>query len=231
MSLFSDPQRFVISTIYLLPAILVGLVLHEMAHAYVAVARGDQTPRLDGRLSLNPAHHLDPLGTLMIIFFRFGFARPVRINPLRLRGAFDTALVALAGPLTNLLIAVIASFPLKIWITQGGALRLDTDLLTTDPLSVVFRLLLGVFYLNIVLMIFNLLPIPPLDGYNLLKGLAGPANRVFFIRLEMQLQVVYAVLLLALFLGGATLLFRYVIFPIYGALATLLLSQPLYLNF
>jgi Zn-dependent protease len=234
----SDPLRFVVSTLYLLPAILVGLVLHELAHAYVAVARGDPTPRLDGRLSLNPARHLDPLGTIMLILFRFGYARPVRVNPLRLRGPFDMALVALAGPLANLLIAVIVSFPLKILIAQrqlpgcfealGGA-RVCIPSLSSDPLTILVHLLVGIFYLNIVLMVFNLLPIPPLDGYNLVKALAGPGSRAFFIRLERQLQIVYAVLLIALFLGGAGLLFRYVITPIYVALATLLLSQPVYL--
>jgi Zn-dependent protease len=234
--LFEDPARFIVSTLFLLPAILLGLVLHEMAHAYVAVARGDDTPRLDGRLSPNPAHHLDPLGTLLIVFFRFGYARPVRINPLRLRGPFDMALVALAGPLMNLLIAVVVSFPLKLWIVGhnlpssciGNVCLAE---LQTDPFSLVFLLLLGIFYLNIVLMVFNLLPIPPLDGYNLVKGLAGPGRRAFFIRLEMQMQFVYVFLILLLFLGAARFLFSAVILPIYNLLATLLLSQPIYLAF
>ncbi len=228
MFFFQDPVRFVVSTLYLLPAMLLGLVLHEMGHAYVAVARGDQTPRLDGRLSPNPARHLDPIGTLLILLFRFGYARPVRINPLRLRGRLDIALVALAGPLMNLLIAVLVSFPLKIWITERAVPASVMDLLSVDPEAVVFRLLIAIFYLNIVLMVFNLLPIPPLDGYNLVKGLAGPASRTFFIRLEMQLQIVFAFLILALFLGGARYLFQFVILPIYDALATVLLSQPVY---
>ncbi len=228
MPLIGDPLRFVVSTLYLLPAILIGLVLHEMAHAYVAVARGDQTPRLDGRLSFNPARHLDPLGTIMLILFRFGYARPVRVNPLRLGGPLDMALVALAGPLMNLLIAVVVSFPLKVWIAQGGTRAVDGDLFTTDPYSIGFRLLLTVFFLNIVLMVFNLLPIPPLDGYNLLKGLAGPGNRGMFIRLEMQMQLVYAVLLIALFLGASRYLFQYVILPVYFVLADPLIGQPIY---
>jgi Zn-dependent protease len=103
--------------------------------------------------------------------------------------------------------------------------------LQTDPYSLVFLLLLGIFYLNIVLMVFNLLPIPPLDGYNLVKGLAGPGRRAFFIRLEMQMQFVYVFLILLLFLGAARFLFSAVILPIYNLLATLLLSQPIYLAF
>jgi Zn-dependent protease len=107
---FSDPVQFVVNSLYLIPALLIGLIGHEFAHAAVAVARGDQTPRLDGRLSLNPSHHLDPLGTIAILLIGFGWAKPVRINPFRMRGRYDAALVALAGPVTNLLIAFLGRF-------------------------------------------------------------------------------------------------------------------------
>ena len=110
--LFGDPQQFIITSLFLIPGLLLGLVLHEYAHARVAVARGDETPRIDGRLSLDPSHHLDPLGTIAIFLIHFGWAKPVRINPGRMRHRFDPALVALAGPLTNLLIAVALSIPL-----------------------------------------------------------------------------------------------------------------------
>src|ERR1700694_2308697 len=93
---------------------LLGLVLHEYAHARVAVARGDQTPRLDGRLSLDSSHHLDPLGTIAILLIHFGWAKQARISPSRIHHRFDPALVALAGPATNILIAIALSIPLKL---------------------------------------------------------------------------------------------------------------------
>src|SRR5207253_10085234 len=79
-------MQFVINALYLIPALLVGLIGHEFSHASVAVARGDETPRLDGRLSLNPSHHLDPLGSIAVLLVGFGWAKPVRINPYRMRG-------------------------------------------------------------------------------------------------------------------------------------------------
>src|SRR5207245_4060068 len=88
---FGDPIQFIIAAIFLIPGLVLGLVLHEAAHAAVAVARGDQTPRLDGRLSLNPSHHLDPLGTIAVLLVHFGWAKPVRINPSRMRHRFDPA--------------------------------------------------------------------------------------------------------------------------------------------
>jgi Zn-dependent protease len=183
--LFGDPQQFIITSLYLIPGLLLGLVLHEYAHARVAVARGDQTPRADGRLSLDPSHHLDPLGTIAIFLIHFGWARPVRINPGRMRHRFDPALVALAGPLTNLLIAVALSLPLKLLLDQ-------------QP-PVLFRLLLSAFYLNIVLGVFNILPIPPLDGYNLVGTLLRRRFPRFFFQVDANRQVITLLLVLLVF--------------------------------
>jgi Zn-dependent protease len=185
MPFFGDPQQFIITSLYLIPGLLLGLVLHEYAHARVAVARGDETPRLDGRLSLDPSHHLDPLGTVAMFLIHFGWAKPVRINPARMRHRFDPALVSVAGPLTNLLIAVALSIPLKL-------------LVAAEP-PVIFRLLLMAFYLNIVLGIFNILPIPPLDGYNLVATLLRRRfPRVFYL-VDVNRQVITLLLILVIF--------------------------------
>src|ERR1700737_2482505 len=136
---FSDPVTFIVNALYLIPALLIGLIGHEFAHAAVAVARGDQTPRLDGRLSLNPSHHLDPLGTIAILLIGFGWAKPVRITPFRMRGRYDAALVALAGPLTNLLIAFVLAIPIKLGVLAGAF----------DPSSPPWRLLQVAFLLNV----------------------------------------------------------------------------------
>ena len=141
--------------VWLLPFLIVSLVLHELAHAYVATWLGDPSPRADGRLSFNPIVHLDPLGTAMFVItalvssFIFGWAKPVMVNPRYFRRPqIDMALVAVAGPATNLLLALGC----VAWLIHGN---LDGTLQ-----EVVIR----AFEVNVVLGVFNLIPIPPLDG-------------------------------------------------------------------
>ena len=190
--MFSDPVSFVINALYLIPALLVGLIGHEFAHAVVAVARGDQTPRIDGRLSLNPSHHLDPLGTLAILLVGFGWAKPVRINPFRMRGRYDAALVALAGPVTNLLIAFVLAIPIKLGVLSGGF----------DPSFPPWRLLQVAFILNVVLAVFNLIPVPPLDGYSFLSSLFRRRLPAPFVWIDRNAQAILLVFVLVIFLGG-----------------------------
>jgi Zn-dependent protease len=199
----ADPIQFIVNALYLIPALLIGLIGHELAHAAVAVARGDQTPRLDGRLSLDPSHHLDPLGTIAIFFIGFGWAKPVRINPYRMRSPLDPALVALAGPLANLLIAYVLSIPIKLALIAGSF----------NASSPPWRLLQVAFILNVVLAVFNLLPIPPLDGYSFLSSLFRRRFPEFFFRIDsnrMAIMLVFVlVLLVSNFLGLSILSFIY----------------------
>lgn len=211
---FGDPVQFVVNALYLVPALLVGLIGHELAHATVAVARGDQTPRLDGRLSLNPSHHLDPLGTIAIFLIGFGWAKPVRINPSRMRGPFDAALVALAGPFANLLIAFLVAIPLKLVVLAGSL----------DASSPPLRLLLAVFILNVVLAVFNLLPIPPLDGYSFLSSLLRRRFPEFFFRIDGQQQAIMLVFVLVLVLSG--FLGWSILQPIYTPVVRFILALP-----
>lgn len=193
-----DPIQFIVNVLYLIPALLVGLIGHELAHALVAVARGDETPRLDGRLSLVPNHHLDPLGTIAVFFIGFGWAKPVRINPFRMRGRLDPALVAVAGPLANLLIAFILALPIKLGINAG----------VFDGGFPLWRLLLVAFYLNVALAIFNLLPIPPLDGYNLAATLLRRRFAELFFWIDNHRTVIMLVfVVLVLFTGILPLLY------------------------
>ncbi len=141
----------------LVPVLLVSLMLHELAHGLVAYWLGDPTAKRAGRLSLNPIKHLDPLGTAMFFityllgWFVFGWAKPVPVSPYyfknRQRGM---ALVGLAGPLTNFALAVA-------FVVLLNALRVDAN-------GIVFEVLFLIFQVNIVLGIFNLIPVPPLDG-------------------------------------------------------------------
>jgi Zn-dependent protease len=212
--LSGDPIQFIVNALYLVPGLLIGLIGHELAHAAVAVARGDQTPRVDGRLSLNPSHHLDPLGTIAIFLIGFGWARPVRINPARMRRPLDAALVALAGPVANLAIAFLLSLPIKLGFLAGSF----------DPSSPLWRVVQVAFTLNVVLAVFNLIPVPPLDGYSFLSSVFRRRFPEFFFRIDSNRQAIMLVLVLVLllssFLGFSVLRF------IYAPVAQFILALP-----
>ena len=141
-----------------LPALLVAIVFHEYAHALAANLQGDPTPRAHGRLTLNPLAHLDWIGLAMLWFFRFGWARPVPINPYNFRNPrTGLILTSLAGPLANVLLAFLSLVLLRLnWLGPASPYRLLAELFLTY---------------NLILAVFNLIPIPPLDGYRVLSGL------------------------------------------------------------
>ncbi|MDO4246203.1 site-2 protease family protein [Deinococcus sp. VB343] len=141
-------------------ALVLSLTVHEFAHAYTADRLGDPTPRRFGRVTLNPLKHLDPFGTLLLLFAGFGFARPVPINPNNL-GRWGTLWATAAGPLSNLLIALLCAGLLALLpMSQMGAVILIT-----------------VLSINVVLAVFNLLPIPLLDGSRILGALIPSMGR------------------------------------------------------
>ena len=144
--------------IYLVPAALLAICGHEYAHGYVSWKMGDPTPMQDGRLSMNPLHHLDPLGTLCLIFFHFGWAKPVRINYWyykdRKKGVL---LTCLAGPAANFLMAIIGLFVMGIIYKFTGGF-------VNGVLLWLYKLMNYFVVLNVGLGIFNLIPVPPLDG-------------------------------------------------------------------
>ena len=182
-------------------ALLVGITFHEFSHALVADQLGDHRPRALGRVSLNPLRHLDPVGALVFVIAGFGWGKPVPVNAYALRpGRTGLTMVALAGPLANF---VVASLVAVIFRTLQLAGLLDADF----PRQVVAL----VVYFNVALGLFNLIPIPPLDGYNVVLPLLPP--RQAFVA-QRYAQYGYIVLLLLLFLsygsGGGPLdwLFR-----------------------
>jgi Zn-dependent protease len=160
-----EPQLFVAFLI----AVVIGFTLHEFAHAAVATLQGDQTARSQGRLTLNPISHLDPLGSIAIVLAGIGWARPVPFNPANLRSQrFGAVIISLAGPATNFLVAIVAAVALR-FVYPGAADTFDVDF------SVI--LLSTLVTLNVVLGVFNLLPIPPLDGSRLLSILLPPSRQ------------------------------------------------------
>jgi len=147
--------------------LLTAFPVHEFAHAWTANYFGDDTPRLNGRLTLNPLAHLDPLGSLMMIFVGFGWAKPVPINPyvLQRRSPAATMLVSLAGPMSNFLMAIIASIPFRLGLVSVAAIgQASSSLLPNLP-----WFLFLFIYINLFLMLFNLLPLFPLDGEKVLE--------------------------------------------------------------
>jgi Zn-dependent protease len=188
----SNPVRFV----GFLVAIILGITVHEFMHAYAAHRLGDDTARLLGRLSLNPIAHLDPFGTLLIVLAGFGYGKPVPFNESRLRSALGVSVVAFAGPLANLALAAVCAIPLRF----GGA-----DLLG----GAYDTILTEVVVLNCVLAVFNLIPIPPLDGSNVVYGLLSPQLKYSW----RTYQQYGPILLLLLLFFGARILSALVFAP------------------
>ena len=158
MSLFAN-------IVYSLPAVLIAIVFHEWAHAFVSYKLGDTTAKSQGRLSLNPLNHLDPVGILCLLLFRVGWAKPVQINPYMYKDKKSgTALTALAGPIMNFMIAFIAIFIMGL---------IEKYFLTTYTYVIyfIYKLALNIAYINLGLGLFNLIPIPPLDGSKVLAVL------------------------------------------------------------
>ncbi|GFN23433.1 MAG: site-2 protease family protein [Thermoanaerobacteraceae bacterium] len=157
-----------------IPAILLALTFHEYAHGKVAYLLGDPTPKYQGRLTLNPLAHLDILGTLLLLVAGFGWAKPVQVNPyyFQMDRRKGMMLVALAGPLMNLVLAYLAAVVLQVSVYRG----------LKEPFILTF-LHLSVMY-NVVLAVFNLLPLPPLDGSRVLAGLVSRQSAGYLYQLE-----------------------------------------------
>lgn len=153
-------------------AILVAIAIHECAHAYAAYLLGDDTARLQGRMTLNPLSHIDLMGALLFVTVGFGWAKPVPVNPVNLRHPKrDMAIVAVAGPLSNLLLAFLCY--IALYLLYGNSPQSFHDIVfgleATGVQAMVQHLLLGSLLVNLGLMAFNLLPVPPLDGSNILR--------------------------------------------------------------
>ena len=148
--------------------LLIAFTFHELAHAVVATQLGDDTPRRAGRMTLNPIAHLDPIGSLLLIFAGFGWAKPVPVNPYNLRNGphVGMAVVAAAGPISNFLMALIAAIPFRLGLISPFA-SAGGPLIPSFP-----GFLIDFISINLLLMLFNLIPIAPLDGSKVLAGFA-----------------------------------------------------------
>lgn len=163
-------NNFITDLIILAPPLLLALTFHEFAHGYIAYRLGDPTARLAGRLTLNPLRHLDPIGTIAFFFIKFGWAKPVPVNPRYFRNPkTDMLWVALAGPVTNLALAFVSAILAKFILAIAHLLP-SSPIVMAILVPLIYMLKASV-WINLVLCIFNFLPIPPLDGSRILTGL------------------------------------------------------------
>lgn len=171
----NSPAQFV----YLVISMVVALTIHELAHGWTAFQLGDDTAQRAGRLTLNPLKHLDPLGTLMILFAGFGWAKPVPFDPYAVtrRTPAGVMIVAAAGPISNLLMAIVASIPFQTGLLNSA--------LASGGLLIYARPFLATFiYLNLILLFFNLIPVSPLDGEKVLTYFLPPSGQATMARLR-----------------------------------------------
>ncbi len=185
--LADNPRAFLVFFAAFAVAILIGLSFHEFTHAWSANELGDDTAARRGRLTLNPLVHLDPLGTAMILLIGFGMAKPTPVDPGRLKyGPIrGNAIVAFAGPASNFFFAAVASIPLRFGLIESrydGIGRTIANASSLEEFTFIFLYFIVLY--NVLLGIFNLLPIPPLDGFKVLGGLVPREVAIQLSRLE-----------------------------------------------
>ena len=161
---FSDPMTWLSGKMIILPGLIIGFALHEFGHAFVAYKLGDNTPKLQGRVTINPLAHLDWLGLAALFFCGFGWGKPVQINPYNFKNRrAGNLMTSLAGVVMNLLIAILFTIILKIVTASFGSY-----VLAAGMGQIIWQMIYYTIQINFVLMIFNLIPVPPLDGFNII---------------------------------------------------------------
>jgi len=227
--LAADPGFFLRLLATMAVALVVAITGHEASHAFIATLQGDFTARSQNRLSLNPLRHLDPAGTAMIVFVGFGWGRPVPVNPYWLKSGprLGMALVALAGPASNLLMAAAAATPFRLgmlaWhppFSYMPANRLTPEWIGADLLAMIV-------YFNIILAVFNLIPLAPLDGFKVALGALPREMARSFARLEPYGPGILMAVLLVSYMGILGFGLWDILGPAVRAISLLVLGRPI----
>lgn len=202
-------REYLIQKLLLIPAIMIGFTVHEYAHALVADKLGDKTPKFQGRLTLNPIAHIDIFGFIMILLVGFGWAKPVQTNPSAYKHGYkDDLKVSVAGVIANLITAFVFSFVTIALYKIFNNTQLSSSQLTLS--QIVISIAYGIVSINCMLGIFNLLPIPGLDGFHIIRDLFP---KFFYNNADALYKYQYIILIVLImpFLPGSSSILTYVI--------------------
>lgn len=208
LSLFGDGFQTsdLIKLLLFIPIILISLTVHEYCHGYAAYMCGDDTAKWNGRLTLNPIKHLDPIGTIMMLIFGFGYAKPVPVNPRNFKHyRLGLCFVSIAGPLSNVLLALIGMTALFVTIQINPMLALG-EASSIGTMWLIF--IINFIFANAALAVFNLLPIPPLDGSRIISAVLPAKIAYYYNKYENYIMLVVLLLLYFNILDGAIFFLR-----------------------
>ena len=218
----SDPSGFFRLAVLIVFSLVFAVTIHEFSHALVANGLGDNTARRLGRLSLNPMRHLDPGGSIMMLIAGFGWGKPVPVDTRQLsRGHTDTALIAVAGPLSNLIFAFLLAIPFKagLLVPAGLSLNRAAHVMTGGLSAGIADILALLIFFNLLLGIFNLLPLAPLDGSRVVAGFVPREHVSAYNRLQRSGPGILVAIIMLDFALGIGLLWG-VIGPVVRTLTT-----------
>ena len=227
ISLFSS-QGALLGFVLSIPGIIIAITFHEFAHAFAADKLGDDTPRRQGRLNLNPFKHLDPFGTIMLVFAGFGWGKPVEINPRNfnrdIKLSKAEAIVAAAGPIMNILLAIVFEIVLCLIVKFVPSFSVQGTYIysSSEAWGMAANVIIRIISINIGLGIFNLIPLPPLDGSKILSGFL-PYNARNWLDSHSQ---IFEIIFIALWIVGILgLIISPIITVVNNALTNLFMSM------
>lgn len=190
---YASQEGALLSLLLTIPGVLIAITCHEFAHAFVADKLGDDTPRREGRLTLNPIAHLDPVGSVLLLFAGIGWGKPVHVNPRNYNRTMSMekadALVSVAGPLTNFILAIIFT------LTYCAIYKFAYGIFALETYGIIIREIISTaIVINIGLGVFNLIPLPPLDGSKIIMPLLPKKAKNFFVNNETLFYIIFLVI-------------------------------------
>ena len=221
-----DPLLGLITVFTLCLSLVIAITVHEFSHAYAATSLGDRTALGLGRLSLNPIRHLDPFGSVLILLAGFGWGKPVPVNPsyLRIGQRLGMAMVSLAGPLSNIIAAAVFGIALRVGV--AGLAGTESTLAGFRSSDLIEFTLVSLVRWNLVLAVFNLIPIAPLDGFKVALGVLPREASNAYAKTERYGPGILMVLILAGIVFGLPIFSR-VVWPVVNLFSEIILGQPL----